>query len=75
MNLVSAFDGQYAVPSRSYFSRTALPTLYSATKDKIRQELSTINYFSDTTDLWSSVTIHSFISYTVHFVDDMETSE
>ena len=67
--LLHTFDGRYEVPTRSYFSRTALPTLYTTTKDRVRREISTLHYFSATTDFWSSEGMQPFMSYTVHFVD------
>ena len=33
--LVATFDSRYELPSRTYFSRTALPELYSNMTDKV----------------------------------------
>ena len=33
--LLKAFDSRYRIPSRKYFSQTALPSLYSTTKEKL----------------------------------------
>jgi len=41
-NLMAKFDSRYELPSRSYFSRTALPELYTDIRDKIRAELRSI---------------------------------
>ena len=68
--LLNSLDPRYEVPSRSYFSRTALPTLYASTRDKVKQELSKVEYFSATTDLWSSIGMRPYISYTIHSIDD-----
>ncbi len=68
--LMKTLDSRYEVPSRSYFSKTAIPQLYSATVDKVKGELSTISYFSSTTDLWSSHGMVPYMSYTIHFIDD-----
>ncbi len=70
-NLVSTFDSHYDLPSRSYFSRTALPELYAEVRDKVKAELEPITYFSATTDLWSSDgSLTPYISYTVHFLNN-----
>ncbi len=53
-HFVKSFDERYKIPSRSYFSRTALPDLYSSTRQKVREEISKVQFFSATTDLWSS---------------------
>ena len=34
------------------------------------EELSSVEYFSGTTDLWSSVGLKPYISYTSHYIDD-----
>ena len=34
------------------------------------EELSSVEYFSGTTDLWSSVGLKPYISYTIHYIDD-----
>ncbi len=70
-NLVSTFDSRYDLPSRSYFSRTALPELYAEVRDQVKAELEPITYFSATTDLWSSDgCLTPYISYTVHFLNN-----
>ncbi len=70
-NLVSIFDSRYDLPSRSYFSRTALPELYAEVRDQVKAELEPITYFSATTDLWSSDgSLTPYISYTVHFLNN-----
>ena len=67
--LLNVMDSRYEVPSHTYLSRTAIPTLYTATKSKIKQEVASIDYFSATTDLWSSYGMVPYISYTLHFID------
>ena len=37
--LLKAFDSCYQIPSRKHFSQTALPSLYSTTKEKVAGEL------------------------------------
>ena len=69
--LLSTFDGiRYELPSRSYFSRTALPALYLTTKERVIQEIESVKYFSATTDLWSSIGMKPYMSYTTHFIND-----
>jgi len=66
---LKAFDSRYQIPSRKYFSQTALPSLYSTTKEKVTGELKQVKFFSATTDMWSSVGLKPYMSYTVHFID------
>ena len=68
--LLNKFDPRYELPSESFFSKSAIPALYSSTKDRVMAELGTITYFSATTDLWSSAGMRPYMSYTVHFVND-----
>ena len=68
--MLKTFDAKYQLPSRKYFSETAIPRLYSSVREKVIEELSSVEYFSGTTDLWSSVGLKPYISYTIHFIDD-----
>ena len=64
--LLNSLDPRYELPSRFYFSRTAIPTLYASIRDKVKQELSKVPHFSATIDLWSSIGMRTYISYTIH---------
>jgi len=68
-NLLKSFDPRYNVPSRKYFSEVAIPTLYSAERSKLFDQLSYLVHFSSTTDLWSSTGLKPYISYTIHYID------
>ncbi len=67
--MLKTFDARYSLPSRKYFSGTAIPSLYASERMKVQQEVSSVAYFSGTTDLWSSVGLKPYISYTVHYID------
>lgn len=67
--LLQTFDQRYVPPGRKYFSKTAVPRLYNATREKVETELKSIQFFSSTTDLWSSRTLHPYMSYTIHYID------
>ena len=67
-NFLKKFDARYQLPSQKYFSQKALPNLYTPVKDKVKQELSDVKYFSATTDLWSSTGMIPYMSYTVHYI-------
>ena len=40
-----AFDTRYDIPSRNYFLRTALPSLYSTTKERVAAEIQQVRFF------------------------------
>ena len=67
--MLADFDVRYTIPSCNYFSRTAIPSLYASTRKIVCQEILAAEYFSATTDMWSSVGMKPYLSYTVHFVD------
>ena len=69
-NMLKTLNLQYELPSRKYFSEIAIPKLYAETRSKVANELEKVDYFSATTDLWSSSTCQPYMSYTVHFIDD-----
>lgn len=70
--MLESFDKQYELPSRKYFSNTVIPQLFNETKEKIIAELHDLNFFSATTDMWSSVNMTPFMSLTVHFIKNWE---
>ena len=37
--LMKTFDARYQLPSRSYFSRTAIPALYESVRERVKQNL------------------------------------
>ena len=68
--LILELNPRYQMPSRKYFSQQEFPRLYTKVKDTVvNPKLAEIEYFSATTDLWSSRATHPYLSYTVHFVD------
>jgi len=52
--MMKKLDPRYELPSRKYFSKTVIPSLYSETRDRVTKELQEAEYYSVTTDLWSS---------------------
>lgn len=67
--LVSTLDPRYSMPSRNYFSRTAIPELYTKVKDEIKRELDNISHMSCTMDGWSSACREPYVSITAHYID------
>ncbi|KAE8575740.1 hypothetical protein XENTR_v10003928 [Xenopus tropicalis] len=68
--MIKVLDPRYVLPSRNYFSRTALPNLYQQHRAKVEADLATVHHFSATTDLWSSRSMEPYLSLTVHFISD-----
>ena len=68
--MLKSFNPKYQLPSRHYFTRVAIPTLYTTTKEMVEHTIKTdMVYFDSTTDLWSSAAMQPYISYSIHFID------
>lgn len=70
--LIKTLDPKYVLPSRKYFAQTALPELYTACRERVVDQLKNVEFFSTTTDLWSSRTSEPYLSLTVHYIDNWE---
>ena len=68
--MLKIFDSRYEIPDQSYFSRTAVPELYAITRRRVAEQVAAVRYFAGTTDLWSSIDLKPFISYTIQYVTD-----
>ena len=66
--LLNDFDPKYDIHSRMYFSQRAIPKLYE-TKEGVLRQIQNIEFFSATSDMWSSQTMEPYMSYTIHFID------
>ncbi len=67
-SMLQKFDKQYELPGKTYFSETAVPKMYNTVKTSIKMELKNVDYFSATTDMWSSVNMTPYMSLTVHYL-------
>ncbi|RXN21005.1 zinc finger BED domain-containing 1-like protein [Labeo rohita] len=67
--MVKTLDKKYVIPSRNYFSKVALPALYEKCQGGIEREITAVEYFATTTDLWSSRTMEPYMSLTIHYID------
>lgn len=60
----------YSVPSRQVFADTKIPAIYADVKNRIANELQTIQYVALTFDCWTSNTLHPYIAITAHGIND-----
>ena len=44
--MLKTFDAKCQLPSRKYFSETAIPRLYSSVREKVMEKLSRVEYIS-----------------------------
>ena len=68
-DMVRKIDCRYEIPSRKYFSKNALPSLYAATYRKITDSMKGLEYFSITADMWSSGKMEPYLAVTIHYID------
>ncbi|XP_056444631.1 E3 SUMO-protein ligase ZBED1-like [Gadus chalcogrammus] len=67
-SLLEKFDKQYELPGKTYFSETAVPKMYNSVRASVQSELRSVDFFSATTDMWSSVNMTPYMSLTVHYL-------
>ena len=67
--MIQKLDKQYELPGKTYFSETAVPKMCNELKVIVESEIKDVDFFSATTDMWSSITMHPYMSLTVHFVN------
>lgn len=73
--MIAACEPNYTVPSRKYFSETAIPTMYNTVVERVKRELvdssGSVHPYSITSDAWTSaVNMNPYISLTCHFIND-----
>ena len=59
-------DSRYEILGRNLFSRIALPSLCASVKQQVKQDVSALQCFLASTDMWSSMGMQPYMSYTIH---------
>lgn len=72
IQLLKTLDRRYQLPSRKYFTREALPKMYTDVRQSLAAQLTKVSHFALTTDMWSSRTCEPYMSVTIHFMEDWE---
>ncbi|XP_028434908.1 zinc finger BED domain-containing protein 1-like [Perca flavescens] len=72
--LINTLDPRYNLPGRKYFAEKALPELYIKVREELASQLVNVTLcdFSTTADIWSSRTCEPYLSFTVHYIDNLE---
>lgn len=61
---------KFVVPSEKEMRQSVIPDIYVRVRQKVEELLNdSFEYCCVTTDLWNSQSQHSFLSFTVHFID------
>lgn len=61
---------QQQLPRRARITNTMLPLLYNLVQEERNARLSRVQYFSITTDSWTSVSMDKYVAVTIHFVEN-----
>ena len=64
------FNPRYQLLTRKHFTKVAIPALVNDVKSKIEEQIKSkqLDYFSATTDLWTSAAGDPYMTFTVHFI-------
>ena len=72
VRLMSTLEPRYVVPSRKHVTDVVLPSIMSGVTAEVVRELSSVKWFSFTTDIWSTeVSNDSLLSFTVHWLTEL----
>ena len=71
--MIKTINPRYQLPHKDHFSQFAIPSLYAEVRTDVEKKITSSRfYYSATTDLWSSCTTEPYLSYTLHFIDDLQ---
>lgn len=71
VNLLHILAPNYEIPSRKTFSKHLIPILYNKKRELLKESIDAhLDIGSFTSDLWTSINGDSFISFTIHFLND-----
>ena len=70
LHKIKEFEPRYNPPGRRALTTNYLSSLYQQEMDRVKASLGDPASFAMTTDIWSSRTNNSYISYTFHYITD-----
>ena len=71
VNLLHELNPNYKIPSFETL-KNFLDVHLATSKKELIQLISTLNYYSITLDLWTSIAHHHYIIYTLHYIKDFK---
>ena len=70
LELMKVAEPRFKVPSRGYFTKTVIPSLFSRVKEGVKELLKTAQFLCITTDLWTAVhSNRAYLCLTCHGID------
>lgn len=67
-NMIHTLDPRYIIPSRKYFSQTAIPEIYREVMAEVKQKLRRAERIALTSDAWTSRATASYVTFTAHYI-------
>jgi hypothetical protein len=67
--LLSRLAPHYIIPHRRHFQFNALPELYNKIRVKILNQIQKLDFYSLTTDTWTSCITQNYMTVTLHFIE------
>nr|XP_055049286.1 E3 SUMO-protein ligase ZBED1-like [Misgurnus anguillicaudatus] len=68
--MLQTAEPRYVIPSRKFFTESAVPQLYNETKRKVATALTETTRVALTCDAWTSRATKSFVTFTAHYITD-----
>ncbi|XP_041822861.1 E3 SUMO-protein ligase ZBED1-like [Melanotaenia boesemani] len=68
--MLHTLELRYVIPSRKYFSETAVPQMYKDIKEKVKEKLIRAERVALTCDAWTSRATQSYITITAHHITE-----
>ena len=70
--MLHQFNPRYQLPTHKHFTKVAVPALVNQVKSKIEEQIKSkqLDYFSATTDLWTSAAGDPYMTFTTHYIDN-----
>ena len=67
--LLTVLEPRHNVPNKTTFAKNIAVELYDATKEAVRPGLNSVDFFTSTSDMWSSHGLAPYMGYTLHWID------
>ena len=71
LDLMKVAEPRFKVPSRGYFTKTVIPSLFSRVKQSVKEMLQTSRFLCITTDLWTAAhSNRAYLCLTCHGINN-----
>ena len=72
LRLMKEVEPRYVVPSRRHMTEVILPRIMDGVATEVKKELSSAQWYSFTTDIWSTEVSNDYLlSFTVHWLTEL----